>query len=395
VGVETRSGEGVRDDMKLNDLGRLLTLVFFMGSFLMPGSYNIWAQPSLERGAEITEVSATPASFNPTKGETVVLSYRLPREGQVTLKVFDPDQGLIKTLTSEENQKEGIHQRSWDGKDNQGNIVPDQAYFFTIEARDGAGNLMVYDPTTVSGGEEIDITDVDVNREANTVSFKLPKPSWVLGRVGVHGGPLLKTLMDWEPRLMGSNIAHWNGKDESNIVNVETLKGYSMMITTMAFPENSIIAVGNSTLFYADYKRALAKGGEQKVQRPEGTRKELVRISRHYKLSRAEDRAPRFKVAFLNVSETNNEEVPILRGKVPIRVTLDDEQKGFMIGQRFEIAFYLDYQLFAEEEEGYTPFKWTWNTEGISKGEHILTINVISLGDQVGTASLKFIKEGD
>ena len=338
----------------------------------------------------INKVAVKPAAFNPKKGEKVKISYFLSKKAYVTIKVFDPDCGLINTIVDNKLENKGINKHYWDGKDMDGNVVPNQAYFFTIEAKDKAGNIVVYDPTIFSGGDEEDIVDINIDEEAGTVSFRLPKPAWVLGRVGIKGGPLLKTLIDWEPRPAGENIIFWDGYDESKVVKVTDLPGYSMMITTMAFSENSVIIFGNKDIDYLTYKTQIAKGREKKEKRLRKIQ-ENTSISKHYKLSRVFDHAPKFSVSILG-EEGRKNNIPIIGDQCLVRVELL-KNKEFITGQRFEIAFYLDYQLYAEEEEGYTPYNWRWDTSGIPSGRHVLTVNVVTLGDRVGAQSLIFIRK--
>lgn len=350
-----------------------------------------WADEPEDILLLIKDVSVKPQAFNPTSEEEVEISYSLSKDAEVTVKVFDPDNGLIKVLVSEEELKAGENKHIWDGKDIDDKIVPNQAYFFTIEADSGDGEVAVYDSKTFSGGEEIDMANVNLDREANTISFKLPKPAWVLGRLGIKNGPLMKTLLNWEPRIAGENTVFWNGKDESNVVNIIDVPGFSMMVTSMTLPDGSVISIGNKELSYRDYKDTVAKDRLMKAVRVEVARDEPVKISKHYALPRAKDRAPRFTLSFPDVTERTEDGVPVIRRRTMLNVVLDEKDREFITGQRFEIAFYVDYIIYAEEEEGYTPFNWMWDPSGIADGEHILTANVISLNDQVGAASLKFM----
>jgi hypothetical protein len=51
----------------------------------------------------------------------------------------------------------------------------------------------------------------------------------------------------------------------------------------------------------------------------------------------------------------------------------------------------VDYQFKSEEELGYMPLSWNYTPNGLTKGEHILTVNISSFTGQVGLKSYKFI----
>ena len=80
-----------------------------------------------------------------------------------------------------------------------------------------------------------------------------------------------------------------------------------------------------------------------------------------------------------------------MKGIVPVKIDLGELDKGRLIGNRFEIKLYVDDLFIFEEEQGLSPYTYRWNTKGISKGNHILTVNVIEAGgmDHIGTKSLR------
>lgn len=381
----------------------LLVLSIICGCAAKPQSMTL-AKPPIEqveqeipqtpqRGLKITDVSISKSSFNPTQGENIQLSYSLSINANVTVRVYDPDHYLCQNLIVDELQKAGSYKLVWDGRDIDGSIVPDQAYFLTIEARDASGNVAVYDPTTFSGGEEYDIADARFDWEANTIAFTLPKTSWVSAWGGIRGGgPLVKIFLDWEPRPAGENIIFWDGKDQDGIANVSKHEGFVYRIVTNTCPENSVIAIGNRQIGYLEYKQNPNLQREKKPERPESFR-EGVKFSSHAHLPRTVDRAPRFTVSFPNLNTYTEDGVPILKGKTLVQVALDEADIDYITQFRYEIAFYVDYQLHAEQEEGITPFNWVWDPAGIILGEHILTVNVVSLLGQIGIKNLRFIVE--
>ncbi|MDI6793328.1 MAG: hypothetical protein QME81_10745 [bacterium] len=142
----------------------------------------------------------------------------------------------------------------WDGKDTEGQLVPDEAYFFTIEAVDKKGSIEIYDPTIFSGGEEHDITEAPIDSVSGTINYRLPKMARVMIRLGISGGSLLKTLVDWKPRLAGEVTEYWNGKDQDNLFDLQNHPRFKMIITYFSLPENSVITYGNKKLTYFEYK---------------------------------------------------------------------------------------------------------------------------------------------
>jgi fibronectin-binding autotransporter adhesin len=72
--------------------------------------------------------------IDPTRGETVRLSYQLKKSGAVTATVFTLDGDVVARLVNESNQGEGDHSVSWDGRNLGGRPVARGLYFIRIVA---------------------------------------------------------------------------------------------------------------------------------------------------------------------------------------------------------------------------------------------------------------------
>jgi hypothetical protein len=61
------------------------------------------------------------------------ISYTLPREAQVVLRVYNPTGQLVRTLV-EGKESAGFKQVAWDGRDEAGRRVPSGVYFYRLQA---------------------------------------------------------------------------------------------------------------------------------------------------------------------------------------------------------------------------------------------------------------------
>lgn len=143
------------------------------------------AVQAVQSGSLISQISVSKSSFNPSQKEEVGLSLHLSEKAKVDVHVYDADWGLVKVLAKAEEFAGGAQTFIWDGKDDQGAVVPDEAYFFTIAATDAQGNQDVYDPVAFSGGVTHDIVDADINEESQTINYQMPEIGRVMIRVGV------------------------------------------------------------------------------------------------------------------------------------------------------------------------------------------------------------------
>jgi hypothetical protein len=324
-------------------------------------------------------------SFNPSIGKKLDLHVELRKHAEVSIRVFDPDWNEILVLTDAEKMKKGKNTIQWDGKDKKGTIVPDEAYFFTLEAKSSDGAIEIYDPTAFSGGVEEDLTQASIDKLAGTIKYRLPEMARVDIRIGLSGGPLLRKLVDWEPRPAGEITEYWDGKDNDKLFDLYEHPKSKMIITYFTLPDNSVITYGNKTIAYPDYLQS--KDWPKKVGRTTDWAKDK-KISHHYRIPRAKDSSPQIKMSFPNQVDTE-EGVPVLKGRSVVHVDLDERSKKFFQDAKFEIVFFLDGTFHAEEETGYAPYNWVWDTAQTKEGTYTLTVNVTSFKDQIGITSQK------
>ena len=336
-------------------------------------------------GEVLSDVRTSTFSFNPSHGDEVAIFYRLSGPAKVNINIYDPDCGLIRAIATKEYIAPGEHTTIWDGKDMDGNVVPDEAYFFTIISEDKSGHKEIYDPTMFSGGIEYDISSADVNLQSGTVTYKMPEMGRVMIRMGVQGGPLLNTLVDWKPRVKGVITEYWNGRDKDNLIDLYNNPKFKIIITYFTLPQNSIITFANKSITYRSYKNDLAKEMPIKKDRPG----RVQSVSPHYRIPRTADYSPDVKMTFKNTKGTDEEGIPVLTGKTLVKVELDEQDRLFFQNQQFEICFFLDNEFYAEDEAGYTPFNWVWNLSNVSEGEHLLTVNLSGFKDQIGVLTRK------
>lgn len=331
---------------------------------------------------DVKNVAVSAASFNPSTGEKVRLTYELARPDKVTVRVWDPDGGLVRTLATTAPREAGKREEVWDGRDDGGRPVPDEAYTFTIETASGS----VFDPTTFSGGVVGDLSEARFDREAGTVVYRLPAAARVLVRFGIQSGPMHKTLVDWKPRVAGSITEYWDGKDENDLVALRDHKGFTSLITYVTLPEATVIAFGNAKESYRDYRLGRGKGRPQRPARPWAGEKGRLRPENLVPPAWA--RAPQVTMTFPKVAGGGTG-VPAVREAVDVRIEVDPADRDLLQRDQFEVIFFVDNVFFAEAERGYLPFNWRWELAQLPPGEHILTVNIASFKGQVGVASRK------
>src|SRR3989338_2917275 len=194
---------------------------------------------------------------------------------------------------------------------------------------------------------------------ANAISFDLangeiryilPEPALVRIRIGMtDGGPMIRTLVDWEFRKVGLNIEKWDKKDALGLVDFSHLANLMLVLACQRID------------------------GQQYAPSVRGSHK-----------------SPEFDVLFLNTQGNTDDGIPIILQNTETRVVLADKDKEWLTNAGYEIVMYVDQVFLIEGEKGVSPFNYNLKIEGFNEGYHSVTVNVVAFSGEVGTKSIKF-----
>jgi hypothetical protein len=330
------------------------------------------------------------SEFSPAREQSFTIPFKLTENAQVSIDIYTPDGNKIRTLSSKKELGNGKHSLSWDGKDNAGIVIPDEAYTIVLKAKNKKGTSIV-DPRSYSGGEIETNLQTKITLEGKTI-YSLSKASRVLIRAGIKDGPMMRSLINWVPKPAGKNIQHWNGYDEDKVVNVLATKRYGVIVVAFALPEYSIITTGNSNLSYAQYYKNKGYKFKQTPKKERLIERDSKGISPHHYSFRITDKDPMINISFpKNVNKTKDG-IALFKNNeaIPIKVTMPTEDEKMMEQSKYEVSFFIDFEFKSEEELGFMPITWLWSPNGLSKGKHILSVNISGFNGQVGVENIEF-----
>lgn len=374
----------------------LFRLILMFGFVLLEACSTIAPTPDASTGEfEVSSVSFADKNsheFSPGRGDTYAIPVRLQQRAlSLTLDIYTPDGELLRTITRTEGIKAGLNSLIWDGKDNTGNVVPDEAYTPVITAEFANGEKQVVDPRGYSGGELVDKVPVEITSD-RAIAYHLPSACRVLIRAGIKGGPMLRNLSSWQPRAAGRNVHHWDGKDQSGLLDIRNEQYLGILVIAFKLPEHAIITFGNPSIDYRAYR--LSKNWQDKVMA--SGEMQLNRggmaVSPHYYAPRSFDAVPDVSLTLPDTLTKTAAGIPRIKLNTPVAVKADIalQDRWMMKQSLYEVAFFVDHEFVAEEEQGYVPLTWQWLPQQLTPGRHLLTVNISGFSGKVGVASLFF-----
>ncbi len=199
----------------------------------------------------ISNIKATKDTFNPYLAETTQISYRLVNNVKLSIKIYDPQNIIVRNLITNQPRSSGEYNEAWDGKDNAGNIVRDNYYYFTIEDSISGATEVIYNPLG-TGGQDIShsialsSTAFDtLKNQPGIITYSLPRPAKVNIKVRAerYSGPAVRVIKYQEPTGSGQYQAVWDGRDELGNT-VGAYQGYTLGVWGYTIEENAIVVTG-------------------------------------------------------------------------------------------------------------------------------------------------------
>ena len=343
---------------------------------------NLLASPALW-ALEITQLRLNSNHIFPDKGEALEVGFMLSEAATPTLRIYDGRDWLVREIIGEATAGEQV--LSWDGTSLLGESVPAEAYQFTISAVDPDGNTVVYDLSNASAGSDLKPTDVRWDAAQGVIEYRLSEPARVNVRVGLQNfGPLMKTVIDWVPRPAGLNTEAWDGMDQSSVLDLRNHPSLQVEVDAFSLARNTIF-VGEPP------DRVQLIDGLSGANKRGANSADLQPKRMHFHSQQPiETRGDvEISLAFLGDHPVDEDDIPILSGLVSIQMDVPGPDRDRVLARRFEPVFYVDGAFTFENEVGFLPFTWIWDTAKANDGIHYVTANLRGYEGNFGMATLK------
>ena len=234
----------------------ILTALYMLAAFVLQLTYS----------APVDGLTLEPSLLNLSERSTITIAYTVKESSSVSLTIMDMDHFPIRKLVSNRPSPAGSNSVLWDGKDDEGNLVPDGAYLPVITAvTKTTGQTTIIDPSQTSGGAGLFPLSAQVDKEAEKVTFLLEAPAKVRLRAGIYEGPICKVLLNWVALPAGEHSIDWDGKDVDGLRVVWDEPKFRMRIRAFELPQPCIILQGSDATYY-DYWQAQAKAAASRYK---------------------------------------------------------------------------------------------------------------------------------
>lgn len=333
---------------------------------------------------EIRRVKLDTKAFDPSKGQMVELSFEITIPADVQVTIYDALGNEVRRFDLPDHEA-GRSSIKWDGFKADGERPAGNIFLYVIKAREGERQA-IYNPAKETGGILVEGHNFTFDNKTGKLEYVLPKTCMVRLRAGLKNGLLAGTIIDWQPQTAGRHTYNWDGKDDSGLMNLLEHPELEPRLTCYTLPANTIIVTDTKTPLESETN-------SNQIVDDEGNQKNLLWATDgkylHYLHDPSLCHEPRFEVLFPTAVKSKENDIAVVSKTVPVRVALDQRDALHLINTRFEVMFFVDGIFIYEVEEGSSPFTFNWDTKGLSKGPHIVTINIIGYEDHIGTVSRK------
>lgn len=195
-------------------------------TFLDFGSPNPPNDSGTQSGSLIKNLQVDPDKIDPYDNEDTNITFTLSKDALVDVKVYDKTLDYVKGIALKENLNSGKHTYTWDGLNNNDDIVNDGTYYVKVTAKTSLTTETLKVAVTVKKGSTKETTSpriqnnfvtkesFDPNRsEVAYVVFTITANSNV--QVYIYdGGSKVRELYNKQNVQAGTYIIGWDGDDE-------------------------------------------------------------------------------------------------------------------------------------------------------------------------------------
>jgi hypothetical protein len=341
--------------------------------FLVSAALAVLTSPPLA-GVEVSlSVTTSPTFFNPSLGQSGEIRVTTSVSGTAHVEILDRDRFHVRSLPPVAVEREAVLR--WDGRDESGKVLPDEAYTVRIHLVTESGDA-VHDPGKDFHPKPTSVPSASYSRADGVLSYHLDQPSRVHAQAGqarmVNGeadGPIIRTLVDSAPRSGGNIIEVWNGTDETGQVYIPDLPDFAVAALVVPLPQSTFIAVGNRSMRFVDYARQHRPPGDVRPRRLEPSQH-----GHHQGLNVFEDQGPALELTLLSSSGGGSWTV---EGNKPLSflVYLDASRAPFFLSQPTRVDVFLDSARAATLRCKASPCRVDLPLAKVAKGRHRVVVN--------------------
>jgi parallel beta-helix repeat protein len=197
----------------------------------------------------LSNIGVSSNMINTEASETTSIFFTINSSATVTISIIPENQGPTGTPVYQTGKvcAAGACMFTWDGKNNSGIVVPDEAYLYTIAASDGT-KTDSYSPAAPTGAGAVTCTGDTYDLYRNdplTVSYTVNQLSRI--NIIIYCDYYIGTykVMDAYPRVPGSYTFDWDGRNADGKM-ILGVGGAATCTVASLMPENTIVTSGNA-----------------------------------------------------------------------------------------------------------------------------------------------------
>ncbi|WP_444893972.1 right-handed parallel beta-helix repeat-containing protein [Microbulbifer sp. TRSA001] len=193
----------------------------------------------------ITNISRNQTTVNPVAGESLVISFDLSAGATVTLDIKDEQSEVLMRSVVETFDSAGSYSLSWDGKDDEGNYVQEEAYTYFLTAVNGSVEG-VYDIEDSDNTSTILAGSMDATMNAVQNDFMkigiTPTANIRMNMEVTPDGGDTRVVYDSVPMEAGTHYLVWDGRTADGVLTTGSF--YAYVPSHEILPTNVVIIDG-------------------------------------------------------------------------------------------------------------------------------------------------------
>lgn len=207
------------------------------------------------------------------------------------------------------------------------------------------------------------VKDIMFDKKEHTIAYTLTSPAHVRIRLDANDGPMFMNVLNWAKRDAGKHVEHYYGFDNSNAI-----------FTFHFYTDDNADTYGLNLFEILPHPAQVIVGKALPAA-------QLNHMHKTHPREFCYD--PKALARFDKVPVKNGE--ALIRGVTPLVIDLGQKDKSWFTRERFQVNIFLDNILLHQDFEGYVPYVWNFDPQGVNPGKHTIIVNLSSFKDHIAT----------
>lgn len=220
------------------------------------------------------------------------------------------------------------------------------------------------------------VKNISFDKNSGIILYEVIVPAYIRVTIAVDDGPVYRTIIDWEKQGAGKYKQTWDGLDPSGKFKLTARDDIGIALHWFTDQKGE----------YQDISLTEINSVNENLIGHSPAKLEIGRMHKNHPREFCHE--PKIKLCLPKKIRKTKDNFYIIKDKTPIEISIEQRDRRWFIQERYSVNIFIDDVFVQGELEGYSPYTWIFDPQGLNQGKHLIVVNLGGFADHYGIASL-------